>query len=663
MKGIRRIRQRLCALPLALACLMGLAACGGPDFGSFSKELTFGDKQISDTQTTYVMKIPEGKLGDLIGPSQIQWVIDQYGDPPAHTGAVAVGTKKAAKDLLRKSPELQCRALENTYQEESSDEGKWEYKDSSCRKQRKLSWLEKTLWNMYQVQSDSTIEWLSTSRNTLVAANDTVSTLQANATPNYDSWFAPVNRYLRIAQGVLVAAAAISLIVLSARIVWNIGQGGEGRLLDRIGWILLGVLLGSSCASIALTFFSRSSGGNPDLPSWTPGGGTTFFLSDYIRMQVDPFLIIAAVCGVIAAGWKLVTQQEGRDLIPLGKAFMWAILSAVCLAGLVNTFQATFDTWTADVLRSASGMMNDAWESKSLAASSFFNLGAPVAIVLTIVMWICGLISKIFAYFRAGMLPILVGVAPMWAAMSWMETGKQAFAKTIGWLAAFLAYKPVAALVMATGSAIMATAGPGDDSQAITLMLTLSVIILLPAMIRVIVPAVQSSVGGGGGGILPSILGMGVAVAGGGLRKAMGGKGGRKGGDGRGEASPDGAKPGAGRGLAGLLSGLGRGDGKPQGANGGGRHAKPLEGNPTGGEPQNTGDQPQGANRKGNGGKPQGTNGNGTGSPVPPAPDGASPDPSGGNRPQGANGDAGGFAREGAPDGADRSSTRKGKTF
>ena len=66
-------------------------------------------------------------------------------------------------------------------------------------------------------------------------------------------------------------------------------------------------------------------------------------------------------------------------------------------------------------------------------------------------MWICGLISKIFAYFRAGMLPILVGVAPMWAAMSWMESGKQAFAKTIGWLAAFLAYKPVAALVMATG--------------------------------------------------------------------------------------------------------------------------------------------------------------------------------------------------------------------
>ena len=144
---------------------------------------------------------------------------------------------------------------------------------------------------------------------------------------------------------------------------------------------------------------------------------------------------------------------------------MWAILSAVCLAGLVNTFQATFDTWTADVLRSASGMMNDAWESKSLAASSFFNLGAPVAIVLTIVMWICGLISKIFAYFRAGMLPILVGVAPMWAAMSWMETGKQAFAKTIGWLAAFLAYKPVAALVMRPARRSWPRPGPATTAR------------------------------------------------------------------------------------------------------------------------------------------------------------------------------------------------------
>ena len=45
-----------------------------------------------------------------------------------------------------------------------------------------------------------------------------------------------------------------------------------------------------------------------------------------------------------------------------------------------------------------------------------------------------------------------------------METGRQAFGKVMGWLFAFLLYKPVAALVMATGSAIMVTATDGDDS-------------------------------------------------------------------------------------------------------------------------------------------------------------------------------------------------------
>ncbi len=127
---------------------------------------------------------------------------------------------------------------------------------------------------MYQVQSDSTIEWLSTSRNTLVAADDTVSTLQANATPDYDSWFAPVNGTCASRRGVLVAAAAISLIVLSARIVWNIGQGGEGRLLDRIGWILLGraarLLVREHRAHVLLPLVRRAI---PGLPSWTPGGG------------------------------------------------------------------------------------------------------------------------------------------------------------------------------------------------------------------------------------------------------------------------------------------------------------------------------------------------------------------------------------------------------
>ena len=352
----------------------------------------------------------------------------------------------------------------------------------------------------------------------------------------------------------LVVAAAISLMVVGARLVWSIGNGsagGDGQLLGKIGWIFLGVFLGSSCASIALTFFAQASnsdtGRTPGMQSWSPGSGTGFFLSDWVRLQVDPFLLIAAVAGVLAAGFRLVTTQEGRELVPLGKAFMWAMLTSVCLAGFVNLFQGTVDTWTAGVLRSASNMMRSAWGHNTLAASEFFALDGPLALLLTIVVWVCSMVSKIFCYLRAGMLPILVGVAPVWAAMSWTESGRQAFSRIMGWLVAFLLYKPVAALVMATGCAIMSTAGASDDSEAITLMLTISTIVLLPAMVKLVAPAVASSVAGGGqglmGGVLGGIAGASVTLAGkammgggkaaaGGLRSAF-----RSGG------TPQGAKP------------------------------------------------------------------------------------------------------------------------
>lgn len=184
-----------------------------------------------------------------------------------------------------------------------------------------------------------------------------------------------------------------------------------------------------------------------------------------------------------------------------------------------------------------------------LPRASSFALDGPLALLLTIVVWVCSMVSKIFCYLRAGMLPILVGVAPVWAAMSWTESGRQAFSRIMGWLVAFLLYKPVAALVMATGCAIMSTAGASDDSEAITLMLTISTIVLLPAMVKLVAPAVASSVAGGGqglmGGVLGGIAGASVTLAG----KAM--MGGGKAAAGslrsafRSGGTPQGAKPAA----------------------------------------------------------------------------------------------------------------------
>ena len=574
----RSLRRRLPAVLFAvLAIVFGLASCGGPDFSAFTEALKFGDEEVPDEQVVDRMTIPDGGLGSLIGEDEIAWWMTQKHPVPGSVGFGQANYQRGeAVELMKSTPSAQCTALGHTRQAESPSQGEWELTTlddggQACQKTRKLSWLEKSLWSMYQNQSEKTIEWLSTDRNTLVASEEGVETLRSNAEPQYDTWFGKVQPYLNIAQGVLVAFAAVSLIVLAVRMIWNIRNAGDedSHLIGRFGWVLLGVFISSSCASIALTFFARSTTDEsgvttPALQSWTPGGGTSFFVSDWIRMQVDPLMLIAAVVGVLVAGFKLVTTQEGRDLVPLGKAMTWALATSVLLAGGVNTFMNVVDTWTSGVLRAASGMMKDAWESNSLAASQFFELDAPIALLLTIIVWIGGTVSKIFTYLRAGLLPVLVGIAPMWAAMSWTEQGKQAFAKTMGWLLAFLAYKPVAALMLAAGAAIMASGG--GDSEIITLVLTLVVIIALPALVKTVVPAVQMSVGGGGG-VLPAMLGMGAGAVIGGAAKATVGAGGgllrglrsRFGGGKAGKDAPDGARPAPG------------GDAGP-GAGGGPRH-------------------------------------------------------------------------------------------
>ena len=167
--------------------------------------------------TTYSMKIP---------PEQARKTHPQ---PAVRLGQQEPrGTRLPPPDPRRSTYvanlfRAQCDALNATNSQISDDDasegaGTWTYVSStrSCDKQRKLSWLEKTMWTMYEQQSGDTIDWLSTSRNTLVASSGTVSTLQNSVLPMYDAWDTNVNKYLNIAQGVLIVAAAISLMVLAA---------------------------------------------------------------------------------------------------------------------------------------------------------------------------------------------------------------------------------------------------------------------------------------------------------------------------------------------------------------------------------------------------------------------------------------------------------------
>ena len=86
----RRRKGRLAAMLLALAAVLSLAACGGPNFDALKDDLKFGDEEISDVMTTYSMKIPQNKPGKLIRSPQYAWANKNQGNAVAAAGSAKV---------------------------------------------------------------------------------------------------------------------------------------------------------------------------------------------------------------------------------------------------------------------------------------------------------------------------------------------------------------------------------------------------------------------------------------------------------------------------------------------------------------------------------------------------------------------------------------------
>jgi hypothetical protein len=120
---------------------------------------------------------------------------------------------------------------------------------------------------------------------------------------------------------------------------------------------------------------------------------------------------------------------------------------------------------------------------------------------------------------RMAMLVILTGTLPLSAAASSTATGRVWFRRSVGWLLAFVLYKPAAAIVYA---AAFSMTGPTQDSQAnqdndVVSMISGVVLIVLacftlPALMRFAAPVVQAAASGKGRGAGAS-AGSGGAVA------------------------------------------------------------------------------------------------------------------------------------------------------
>lgn len=352
----------------------------------------------------------------------------------------------------------------------------------------------------------------------------------------------------------------LGLIVLGVRMGLARRQQAAGEEVSaRFGAVLAAAVVISGAVGVVTAI----------APSRRSHGSSTVA---YIQDSLWWYMIAVAVLSVIIGAGKMAWEQRadaGRDLVKSLLTLVVVSGAGLTVVALLTAAGDSFSVWLLDgsLTCSIQDSHGSCFGGSMLALLALTTnpangaLGSILIIVLGLFAVFAALAQIFLMIVRGGMLVILAGALPFSAAATNTEAGRSMFRKTAGWLLAFIAYKPAAAIVYATAFKLAGTSVFRDDGTGLISIITgltlMGVaLVALPALMKLVVPAV-SAVSAGGGGMAgagmagAAMLPTGAAASG----KLFGGDGGTAG------SPPSGAGPG-GAGRSGAAG--------PSGSTGGG---------------------------------------------------------------------------------------------
>ncbi len=202
--------------------------------------------------------------------------------------------------------------------------------------------------------------------------------------------------------------------------------------------------------------------------------------------------------------------------------------------------RSTATTWIAGTVILSASRMTDAFSSWMVSTTIGQNAGGTAELfvknmehsigllapgfvfVVAIVGLLGGLATIATTVLRQAFLVVAVAVFPLAAAASGMGAGRNSYQRLSGWIIAFLLYKPCAALVYlvafttadVSNSESSYVASQDSAMRAlIGLILLCSTAAVLPALARLVLPAL-AALGSGGSGAAATGMALGLGVAG-----------------------------------------------------------------------------------------------------------------------------------------------------
>lgn len=339
--------------------------------------------------------------------------------------------------------------------------------------------------------------------------------------------------------------------------------------------------------------------GNPVAGTGDPTSGVAM-----LQGYLVPFTLIAAVVGLILCGARMGMTARGEHGVEGAKMLVRLVAVSAAGAVVVALLTKAGDDFSPWLINKASGQPFDKSAPSLLGQESLLAMTPFLTIIVSIFAIFGSIALVIFMILRSALLIVLVAVWPLAASMTTSEQGMQWYKKINAWIIAFVLFKPVAAIIYASGFLLLKGGHnfTTTDPTSSALMGTLAGMAILglaglslPALLRFVSPMTAAGTGSmSGGSAAGAAIAVGAAVVSVGAGAAAGGAGAAGGASGGGAAS-GGAASSAGGGSSAAAGGTSGGGG----------------GGPTGGGGGSAGGDPSGVGGGGGGG---GSSGGGDGS-------------------------------------------------
>ncbi len=361
--------------------------------------------------------------------------------------------------------------------------------------------------------------------------------------------------------------------------------------------------IGSSVAESAAADFVKSLGEGTvsvlgwlntfwiNMPNVDVASGPVTLIQGYLSWYTFAF----AVVGTLVALGRMAMTHDIRSGAGAIKMIVRLIITSAALTVGFTALMAAGDAFAPWIVEKVTGepmTLNGFLSVEMLMAG-----GVGPGLILGLLSFFGSLANVAFMIVRNALVLVLFAFLPTLAAASGTESGEQAFRKAIGWMTAFVLFKPVAGCIYALGILMLKTPAqiPGLDPVAnaiyascIAVVVLLAAALALPALVKFISPvaahgtssvfsgggaaagavaagAAVVAIGATGGAAAPAVAGGGTAAVGGGAATSSGA-----------------ASAGAGAGASGGGSASG-------GAAGGGASGGPTGGGGSGSGPAGTG--------------------------------------------------------------------------